>query len=55
MLLMEALHGFEDRFVYEIRGHSGDGPAIGLVDFGNPPRDEKEKYRIVQVRIIIPL
>ncbi|KAF4730560.1 von Willebrand factor A domain-containing protein 8, partial [Perkinsus olseni] len=48
VLLMEAMQGFEERFIYEIRGHSGDGPSIKLVDFGNPPRDEKEKYRVVQ-------
>ncbi|KAF4717412.1 von Willebrand factor A domain-containing protein 8, partial [Perkinsus olseni] len=37
VLLMEAMQGFEERLIYEIRGHSGDGPSIKLVDFGNPP------------------
>ncbi|KAF4675664.1 von Willebrand factor A domain-containing protein 8 [Perkinsus chesapeaki] len=48
VLLLEALNGFEDRFLYEIRGHSGDGPAIRLVDFEKPPKNEKEKYRVIQ-------
>ena len=50
-LIMEGFHNMQQRFDYKIVGHSGDSPAIPLVNFGQPPDNEKQKMRILQTMI----
>jgi MoxR-like ATPase len=47
ILMMEALSGFNHKFDYAIVGHSGVGPDIPLVEFGNPPTTREEKVDVV--------
>ena len=47
-LVMESFDGMEDRFDYSIVGHSGDSKCIELVPFGNPPKNDKERMRVLQ-------
>ena len=51
LLVMEGFEGFETRFDYSIVGHSGDSNCIQLVDFGRPPKNEKERMQILQKMI----
>ena len=48
VMMMEALRGLEDKFDYNIVGHSGDGPEIPLVEAGKPPSNEMEQLKIVE-------
>jgi hypothetical protein len=48
MLVMESFHGFEQRYDYAIRGHSGDGPDIAFVEFGEPPANRRERLNVLQ-------
>ncbi|KAJ2992906.1 hypothetical protein HDV02_002756 [Globomyces sp. JEL0801] len=41
-LVMESLKGMEDKYVYDIVGHSGDSACIPIVKAHNPPKNEKE-------------
>lgn len=46
VMLMESLAGFEHKYEYSIVGHSGDGPAIQFVPFGEPPKNDKERLQV---------
>ena len=46
---MEALEGFQDKFKYDIIGHSGEGPAVTIVNADNIPKNEKERLNVLQV------
>ena len=49
VLLMEALAGTDPRrLVYDMAGHSGDGPVIPLVAAGQPPEHAGERWQVVQ-------
>jgi hypothetical protein len=49
VMVMEAFDGIDPKkFHYEICGHSGDSPYIPFVSSDNPPKDEKERLKIVQ-------
>ena len=48
VLLMEALRGFEHKFEYEIRAHSGSNAALPLVAAGRPPKSAAERARVVE-------
>ena len=47
-LIMESFDGMQQRFDYEIVGHSGDSPSIQFVRFGSPPSTEKQRMRVLQ-------
>ena len=47
-LIMESFDGMDSQFDYSIVGHSGDSDCIRFVEFGNPPRNDKERMRILQ-------
>lgn len=49
VLVMEALHGFEDKIKFDIQGHSGDTDKIEFVQFKNPPNNNKERLDILRV------
>eukprot|EP01062_Namystynia_karyoxenos_P030185 TRINITY_DN22568_c0_g1_i1.p1 TRINITY_DN22568_c0_g1~~TRINITY_DN22568_c0_g1_i1.p1 ORF type:complete len:1930 (+),score=635.49 TRINITY_DN22568_c0_g1_i1:92-5881(+) len=48
VMLMEALSGFDKQFEWTMVGHSGDGPEHDLVPFGQPPRNEADRLKVVQ-------
>lgn len=48
LLIMESFTGFESKFSWTIVGHSGDGPAIPLVEYGKPPQTRKERLKVLQ-------
>ncbi|KAI9908417.1 hypothetical protein PsorP6_004490 [Peronosclerospora sorghi] len=48
LMIMESFAGFERELNYAIMGHSGDSPEIPLVEFGAPPRDRKERLRVLK-------
>ena len=48
VLIMEALNNMEHKFSYSMVGHSGDGPSIPLVDFGEPPQTAKDRLAVVE-------
>jgi len=45
---MEALEGFDAKFEYALVGHSGDGPTIPFVPFGDPPPDRKARLAVLE-------
>jgi len=47
-LVMESFDGMERRFDYSIVGHSGDSKCIPFVEFGHPPKNPKDRLRILQ-------
>merc|ERR1712194_979416 len=44
---MESLDGFEHKYHYNIVGHSGNGPEISFVEFGQPPRTRGQRAAVV--------
>lgn len=50
-MMMESFEGMDERFDYSIVGHSGDSPCIPLVAFGNPPKNEKQRLKILRTMI----
>ncbi|XP_022668336.1 von Willebrand factor A domain-containing protein 8-like isoform X2 [Varroa destructor] len=48
ILLMDALHGFQHKIQYEIRGHSGEASNIPLVKSGEPPADERGRLEVLK-------
>jgi hypothetical protein len=50
-LIMESFEGMESQFDYSIVGHSGDRPVIDLVDFGDPPRTEAERMKVLRTMV----
>ena len=48
VIIMESLTGFEDKLCYCISGHSGDTPKHSLVEFGRPPQNRKERYKVIE-------
>jgi len=47
VMLMESLDGFEHKYSWNIVGHSGNGPEIPFVDYGNAPKRRSQKAQIV--------
>lgn len=47
-LRLMQLQGFEERIDYAIHGHSGDYAVIPFCKFGNPPKNRKERLKILQ-------
>ncbi|GMF35841.1 unnamed protein product [Phytophthora fragariaefolia] len=48
LMIMESFAGFERELDYCIMGHSGDSAEIPFVEFGAPPKDRKERMRVLQ-------
>lgn len=46
-MIMEGFAGFGERFEYALVGHSGDSAAIPLVTYGRPPKDERERFKVL--------
>lgn len=48
MMIMQSLNGLEEKYVYDIVGHSGDSASIEFVKARQPPKNEKEMIQILQ-------
>jgi von Willebrand factor A domain-containing protein 8 len=48
LLVMESLQGLEQKYLYDIVGHSGDTECINFVEPGKPPKNEKEMLKVLQ-------
>lgn len=49
VLVMEAFQGHEDKILYDIHGHSGEGYGIEFVDASKPPKDNKDRLDVIKV------
>ncbi|XP_032258825.1 von Willebrand factor A domain-containing protein 8 isoform X3 [Phoca vitulina] len=47
-MVMEAFENYEEKFKYDIVGHSGDGYSIGLVPLNKIPKDNKQRLEILK-------
>ena len=50
-LIMESFNGNEGRFDYSIVGHSGDSPCIELVKFGEHPKTESDRIKVLRAMV----
>ncbi|XP_042236264.1 von Willebrand factor A domain-containing protein 8-like isoform X2 [Homarus americanus] len=48
LMVMEAFEGFENKFKYDIYGHSGEEAAVPLVDCNSVPRNNKERLDVLK-------
>jgi len=46
-MVMESLDGFEHKYEWNVVGHSGNGPEIIFVDYGQPPRGRVQRAHVV--------
>uniref|UniRef100_A0A665V7J8 von Willebrand factor A domain-containing protein 8 n=1 Tax=Echeneis naucrates TaxID=173247 RepID=A0A665V7J8_ECHNA len=49
-MVMEALESYEDKFKYDIVGHSGDGYDIELVRADKVPKNNKQRLKVLKVK-----
>jgi len=47
VMLMESLAGFDHKYCWNIVGHSGNGPELPFVEFGNPPKTRMQRASVV--------
>ncbi|XP_075419136.1 von Willebrand factor A domain-containing protein 8 [Tenrec ecaudatus] len=47
-MVMEAFENYEEKFKYDIAGHSGDGYNISLVPVNKMPKDNKQRLEILK-------
>uniref|UniRef100_A0A5F9D324 von Willebrand factor A domain-containing protein 8 n=1 Tax=Oryctolagus cuniculus TaxID=9986 RepID=A0A5F9D324_RABIT len=47
-MVMEAFENYEEKFKYDVAGHSGDGYNIGLVPVNKIPKDNKQRLEILK-------
>ncbi|XP_065352663.1 von Willebrand factor A domain-containing protein 8 isoform X2 [Cloeon dipterum] len=47
-LMMEAFEGHEDKFQYDIVGHSGESCDLRFVDKSSPPTDNKQRLDLIK-------
>ncbi|KAL7746699.1 hypothetical protein RI367_007978 [Sorochytrium milnesiophthora] len=48
VMIMESLAGLDEKFVYDISGHSGDSSSIPFVEARKPPKNERERLRVLE-------
>nr|XP_045609178.1 von Willebrand factor A domain-containing protein 8-like isoform X1 [Procambarus clarkii]XP_045609179.1 von Willebrand factor A domain-containing protein 8-like isoform X1 [Procambarus clarkii] len=48
LMVMEAFEGFENKFKYDIYGHSGEEAAVPLIECDNIPRNNKERLDVLK-------
>ncbi|GIY28025.1 von Willebrand factor A domain-containing protein 8 [Caerostris darwini] len=48
VLVMEAFHGYKEKFQYEIVGHSGEDFCIQFSKFDEPPKNPKERLELIR-------
>ncbi|KAF7762262.1 hypothetical protein Agabi119p4_8855 [Agaricus bisporus var. burnettii] len=56
VMLMETFDQLsrKDKYVWDIYGHSGDGPDIPLVEVNKPPKELKDRWRVAEKMYLIP-
>ncbi|KAF8624743.1 hypothetical protein AX17_007074 [Amanita inopinata Kibby_2008] len=56
VMLMETFDRLtrKEKYVWDITGHSGDGPDISLVEANKPPAELKDRWKIVEKMMMIP-
>ena len=47
-MIMESFKGFEHKYKVRLRGHSGDGPNIKLVDYGELPTHRGQRLQLIE-------
>lgn len=50
VMVMEAFCGHENKFQYDIVGHSGEDYQISFVNYAQPPADNKQRLEVIKVR-----
>lgn len=48
VLIMEAFHGLQHKFHYQIVGHSGETAELVLVEMGSPPSTRTERLAVIR-------
>jgi len=48
LMVMEAFKGFENKILYDIYGHSGDGYNLKFVDANLTPKNEAERLKLLK-------
>ena len=51
VLMMEAFEGHENKFQYDIVGHSGESYDLRFVDKATPPSNNKERLDLIKALI----
>ncbi|CAF0766137.1 unnamed protein product [Brachionus calyciflorus] len=51
LMVMEAFSGFENKIVYDIVGHSGDGFNVKFVEAKNAPKNEAERLKVLHTML----
>jgi hypothetical protein len=50
-MVMESFEGFQNKILYDIYGHSGDGYNIKFVDSKELPKNEAERLKVLKTLI----
>jgi hypothetical protein len=48
LMVMEAFKGFENKILYDIYGHSGDGYNLKFIDAHLTPKNEAERLKLLK-------
>lgn len=51
LMVMESFGGYENKIVYDIVGHSGDGYNIRFVETGKAPKNEAERLQVLHTLV----
>ncbi|KAJ7443890.1 AAA domain-containing protein [Mycena galericulata] len=56
VMLMETFERLsrKEKYVWDMYGHSGDGPDIQLVDALKPPTEMKERWKVIEKMALVP-
>ncbi|CAE8617988.1 unnamed protein product, partial [Polarella glacialis] len=46
-MIMESLEGFDHKYSWSIVGHSGNGPELPFVEYGQPPRGRQQRAQVI--------
>ncbi|KAM8718667.1 hypothetical protein ACLKA7_001387 [Drosophila subpalustris] len=49
VMVMEAFQGYENKIIYDIIGHSGEGWELPFVNLGSAPKNDKERFEIIRM------
>jgi len=44
----------KDKYIWDITGHSGDGPDISLVQVAKPPSELKDRWKVIEKMRMVP-
>ncbi|KAL7742632.1 hypothetical protein ACLKA6_002000 [Drosophila palustris] len=49
VMVMEAFQGYENKIIYDIVGHSGEGWELPFVNLGSAPKNDKERFEVIRL------